>query len=111
MDQNSTTPKLTRWRRPRKIIFPGGYVVPIVFWSKRAVRKAMDPKSETDLMGYWDGKQIVINRDQPLYTQIETLGHEVVHAAHDWALWYKLEFADHIKQEMGESYMAMSEEE
>lgn len=104
---------LTKWSKPRQVTLPGGYLVPIVYWSARRMgrEKARDSSMDTkDLLGYWDGERIVINADEPLWIQIETLGHELVHATHDYALWLKQTYADPIKQEAGQTLMDMNDE-
>lgn len=104
---------LTKWRRPRKVVLPGGYLIPVVYWSvrKMGAEKKRDPTMDPkDLLGYWDGVKIVINSSEPLWMQIEVLGHELVHATHDYALWLKQTYADPIKQEAGETLMDLGEE-
>jgi Zn-dependent peptidase ImmA (M78 family) len=90
------------------VIFPGGYVVPVVYWSRKKIKAAMktDPTFEKkDLMGYWDGNRIVINSSEPLWVQIEVFGHELVHTVHDYSLWLKQAYADKVKQEAGETVL------
>ena len=97
---------LTKWRRPHAFTLPGGYKRPIVYWSRRKIdaAKRTDPSmGATDLLGYWDGERIVINSSEPRWVQIEVLGHELVHAVHDYGLWLKQTYADPIKQEAGET--------
>jgi len=97
---------LTRWRRPHYFSLPGGFARKIVYWSKRRIdaAKRNDPTfSQQDVMGYWDGEKIVVNSSEPLWVQIEVLGHEMTHAVHDWELWLKQYYVDPIKQEVGET--------
>lgn len=63
-----------------------------------------------DLLGYWDGKRIVINSSEPLWVQIEVLGHEVLHAVHDWSIFLKHVYADPIMCEAGETLLEEKEE-
>jgi Zn-dependent peptidase ImmA (M78 family) len=97
------------------VTFPGGYVVSILYWSDRKVKASLQSDSSfdnVDLSGYWDvGKQrIVINSSEPLWVQIEVLGHELVHAVHDYASWLKQAYAEPIQQEAGETALDEMEE-
>jgi hypothetical protein len=105
---------LTKWRRPHSFTLPGGWKRPIYFWSKRKMKheNRNDPTfGPKDLSGYWDGEKIVINSSEPVWVQIEVLGHELLHATHDYALWLRQNYVDPIKQEAGETLMAAKGEE
>lgn len=105
---------LTQWRRPHQIKLPGGYVIPVVYLSRRKMKALQknDPTLATvDLFGFWDGKHIVINSSEPLWVQIKTLGHETVHAVHDWAHWLEQAYVEAIKQECGETAVDMLEDD
>lgn len=105
---------LTRWRRPKSFTLPGGFRVPISYLTRRQIiarsPKDASPLSAQDVMGFWDGKRIVICTDEPLWRQIEVLGHEVVHATHDYALWLQQAYAEPIKQECVETILEAEEE-
>ena len=105
---------LTKWRRPHSITLPGGFRIPIVYWSARKMAAAQkrDPTmAKQDLLGYWDGQRIVIGSNEPLWVQIEVLGHEVLHAVHDWAIYLKQAYVDPIQSEAGETLLEQRDEE
>ena len=105
---------LTKWRKPHSITLPGGFRVPIIYWSDRRMKAAQrnDPTmAQKDLNGYWDGDKIVINADTPLWTQVRVLGHEMTHAVHDYEIFLEQKYADPIKQEAGETAMDMGDDE
>jgi len=107
---------LTKWRRPRTIKLPGGYAIKIVYWSKRKIANALSLDGslhDKDLLGFWDVgyDRIVINNSEPLWVQIKTLGHELVHAAHDYNHWLEQKFVDPIMQEVGETALDEMEDE
>ena len=105
---------LTVWRRPHQIKLPGNYTIPVVYMSRRKMKtlQKSDPTfAAIDLLGFWDGSRIVINSSEPLWVQIETLGHEMVHAVHDWSHWLKQAYVDPIKQECGETAVDMLEDD
>lgn len=100
---------LTRWRSPHQITFPGGFVVPVVYWSDEKMKEAQsrdknkgDPTfEEKDLGGYWDGAKIVINKDQPLWDQVAVWAHELGHAVHDYEWWIGQNVVQPMKAEAG----------
>ena len=110
MGEDTAVP-LTTWKHPSQLTLWGGFKIPIVYWSNRKMRKelARDPTmSKQDLLGFWDGEKIVINKDEPVWDQIETLGHELVHATHDYAHWLKQHYVNPMKAEAGETYAHLS---
>lgn len=83
-----------------------------MYWSDRKIRRELKKDKAADsVMGFWDGEKIVVNSSEPVWQQIEVTGHEIVHAAHDYALWLKQSFADPIKMECGESAMDLADED
>jgi len=105
---------LTNWRRPHSITLPGGFRIPIVYWSARKMAsvKRRDPTlAKQDLLGYWDGARIVINDSEPCWMQIKVLAHEMVHAVHDWSLYLEQAFVEPIKMEVEESVVHLREDE
>jgi len=99
---------MTKWRRPSAIKLPGGFTIRIVYWSSRKIAStlALDGSlHDKDLLGFWDVgcNRIVINSSEPLWIQIKTLGHELVHAAHDYNHWLEQAYIDPIMEEVGET--------
>ena len=105
---------LTKWRRPNVVTLPGGFRIPVVYWSDRRMKRALanDPSmASRDLYGFWDGTKIVINSSEPLWTQVYTFGHELVHAVHDYAHWLNEAVVDPMKGEAGETIVDVEEED
>jgi len=101
------------WRPPTRVALPGGFVVPIVYRSHarvNALRLGRVSRGRTRC-GYWDGERIVVNRDVPLWVQVEVIGHELLHAVHDYSLWLRDRYVDAMKEEAGAEVLERWREE
>lgn len=99
---------LTKWRRPHSIWLPGGFQITVVYWSAKRISRSVSGDgslADKDLFGYWETgtNRIVLNKDEPLWQQIETFGHEMVHAINDYSHWLKQKYSDPIMAEAGET--------
>lgn len=107
---------LTRWRKPRKVTLPGGYKIPVKYWSDRKIKANLTTSGESlllgkDLHGFWDGQKIVINSSDPIWDQADTFAHELLHAVHDYGHWLKETVVGPMMGEAGETIMDEKENE
>jgi len=107
---------LTQWRRPRTIRLPGNYTIKVVYWSEKKIKANLAKDGslfDKDLLGFWDvaTQSIVINSSEPLWVQIKTLAHELVHATHDYGHWLEQVYVDPIMQEVGETALDEMEDD
>lgn len=93
-----------------QLTLPGGFTIEIKYKTDRQISAVM----KTDCYGYWDqrsnGGQIIINRDTPVWRQMKTFGHELVHAVHDYAHWIDKR-ADAVREEGEKTLKELEEEE
>lgn len=63
--------------------------------------------------GWWDSntRKITINKDEPKWVQIRTLGHELVHAANDYSHWLEQNVVSPMQIEAGETVLALEEDD
>ena len=92
-----------------QLTLPGGFVIEVAYKTDKQIKRDM----RVECWGYWaigkNGGRVVLNRDAPLWRQIKTFGHELVHAVHDYAHWLDRQ-ADALKAE-GEATLRDLEEE
>jgi len=107
---------LTKWARPAEVVLPGGFRIKAVYWSGKKIKAGLSGDESLhgkDLLGFWDigAKHIVINRDEPLWVQAETFGHEMIHAVNDYHHWLTQNVVEPIKQEAVRTMQDELEEE
>lgn len=88
---------------PKQIVLPFGFVVPVVYYHRRAVNGMRLGKLAPgrERLGYWDGSRIVINKDAPLWEQAAVIAHELVHVADDYQLYVKDQIVEPMLVEVG----------
>lgn len=93
-----------------QLTLPGGFRVNIVYRTDKQIRTY----SGMDCWGYWqvghNGGKIVLNRNSPLWRQMKTFGHELVHAVHDYSHWLDRQ-ADALKEEGEKTLRELEEKE
>jgi Zn-dependent peptidase ImmA (M78 family) len=93
-----------------QLTLPGGFRIEVRYRTDKQCRK----EAGTAVWGYWarasNGGYIVINKNGPLWRQMKTFGHELVHAVHDYALWLDQQ-ADHLQREAAETEKLLKEED
>lgn len=93
-----------------QLTLPGGFKIKLHYRTDKQCRR----EAGTGVWGYWvrttNGGNIVLNKNVPLWRQMKTFGHELVHAVHDYALWLDGR-ADSVKAEADATARALKEDD
>lgn len=93
---------------PHSITLPGGYRIQIKYIPAKKIKFGGQ-----SAYGWWesDSRRIFINKDEPIWMQIHILGHELIHAANDYAHWLEETIVTPMKIEVGETLDALDEDD
>lgn len=93
-----------------QLTLPGGFKIEVKYRTDKQCRK----EAGTAVWGYWarttNGGYIVLNKSAPLWKQMKTFGHELVHAVHDYALWLDQQ-AEALQKEASDTAKLLKEED
>ena len=110
LSESDTLRRGTKMRLPsRQLTLPGGFLIRVQYITDRQMKYC-----NLDAWGYWQqgktGGVIRINSDAPVWRQIKTFGHELLHAVHDYQHWLD-GMAEAIQEEAAQTAKELEEDD